>query len=464
MPLPSQILINKFPYEPTPDQASLFTKVDSFLKAEDRPVLLIKGYAGTGKTTVVSALTQVLPLFNFKFVLLAPTGRAAKVMSSYANKMAFTIHKKIYKQASDDGVGPVFKRQSNYAKNTVFIIDESSMISEDTGIGRGLLSDLMDFVFTSDSNKLILIGDNAQLPPVGQTDSPALNNDHLNFNFNTTVFESVLTEVTRQASDSGILKNATRLREQIKNQKPQIKISTGGEKDIFRMTGEKMEEGLRWAYDRYGIENTVIICRSNKLANNYNQYIRNRIHFYESELEAGELLMVVRNNYLHSPGDQTGGFLANGDFVQVQKIVSFEEMYGFRFATLQLKLPDYPSETSFEAKVILDTLHTESSALSNEQNKKLYDQVKADYFDLSTKKEIKEALKKDPYLNALQVKFAYALTCHKSQGGQWPAVFVDQGFIKIDEIDREYVRWLYTAVTRATTQLFMVNFDQSFFH
>lgn len=461
MPLPSEILANKFPYSPTPGQTRFFRVFDQFIQAKDRPVLLLKGYAGTGKTTVVSTLTQVLPLFNYKFALLAPTGRAAKVMSLYANRMAFTIHKKIYKQTSDDGVGPEFKRQKNYAKKTIFIVDESSMINED--IGSSLLSDLMDYVFTDDSNKLILIGDNAQLPPVGQSQSPALDKDHLTYNYKTNVFETVLTDVTRQAQDSGILKNATALRTELMQQKPAIRIKTGGESDIFRMTGEKMEEGLRYAYDKYGIENTVIICRSNKLANNYNQYIRTRIHFYESELEAGEILMIVRNNYVHTPGNEAGNFLANGDFVQVQKIVSFEDMYDLRFATLSLKLIDYPDEPAFEAKVILDTLYTEGPSLSQEQNKKLYDHVKADYFDLSSKKEIREALKTDPYLNALQVKFAYALTCHKSQGGQWPAVFVDQGYLNIDELDKDYVRWLYTAVTRATEQLFMVNFDKSFF-
>lgn len=464
MPLPSDILVNKFPYSPTEGQLALFKRVDQFLEAYERPVLLIKGYAGTGKTTVVSALTQVLPLFNYKFVLMAPTGRAAKVMSSYAKRLAFTIHKKIYMQTNTDGSGPSFKRQKNYAKNTIFIVDESSMISEEAGaVGKSLLSDLFNYVFSDSSNKLILIGDFAQLPPVGQSTSPALDKDHLTYNFKATVFENVLTEVTRQAQDSGILKNATSLRNELEAKKPKITIQTSGQKDIFRMTGEKMEDGLRYAYDNYGIENTVIICRSNKLANNYNQYIRHRIHFYESELEAGEILMIVRNNYLFVPGDTPGNFLANGDFVEVQKIVSFEEMYGLRYATLMLKMVDYPEEPAFEAKVMLDTLHSESPALNNDQNKILYQQVKEDYADLATVKERKEAIKNDPYLNALQVKFAYALTCHKSQGGQWPIVFVDQGFIKADEVDRDYIRWLYTAMTRATKQLFMVNFDNSFY-
>ncbi|MDX1628927.1 MAG: AAA family ATPase [Fulvivirga sp.] len=462
MPLPSEILTNKFPYTPTSGQLQLFKTVDHFLESSDKPVMMIRGYAGTGKTTVVSTLTQVLPLFNYKYVLLAPTGRAAKVISSYAKRLAFTIHKKIYKQTAEDGGSPRFENQRNYSKKTVFIVDESSMINEAVGFtSKSLLSDLLRYVFTHDSNKLILIGDNAQLPPVGQSVSPALDLEYLRSNFDVTLFESILTEVTRQAENSGILKNATQLREQLLTDKPSIKINTQGESDIFKMTGEKMEDGLRYAYDNYGVENTIIITRSNQQANNYNQYIRHRIHFYEEELEAGELLMVVRNNYLHSPGEQTGNFIANGDFVVVQKIVSFESMYGLRFATLMLQLIDYPDSEPFEAKVILDTLHSPGPALEESVNKQLYELVKQDYMDLPTKKEQREAIKKDPYLNALQVKFAYALTCHKSQGGQWPIVFVDQGYLKETEMDKDYVKWLYTAITRATEQLFLVNFNKT---
>lgn len=395
---------------------------------------------------------------------MAPTGRAAKVMSSYAKKLAFTVHKKIYKQVGDQGEGPAFKRQANYAKDTIFIVDEASMINEDYSFGSsGLLSDLFNYVFSDPSNKMILIGDDAQLPPVGQVISPALDAGYLEGHFHASVRQIVLTEVMRQETDSGILVNATKLRQELSAKTPVVAFETKGHKDIFRMTGERMEEGLRYAYDQYGVENTIIICRSNKLANNYNQYIRNRIHFYESELEAGEILMVVRNNYLHTPDDIAGNFLANGDFVEVMKIVSFEEMYGFRFATLQLRMVDYPAQTAFEAKVILDTLYTTTPALSEEQNKTLYEAVSEDYSDLSTVKARKEALKTDPYLNALQVKFAYALTCHKSQGGQWNAVFVDQGYLKDDMIDREYLRWLYTATTRATDQLFLVNFNKKMF-
>ncbi len=462
MPKPSEILLQKFPFEPTKGQVGFFHKVDQLLEENGLPVLLVKGYAGTGKTTVISTLVQVLPSFNMKFVLLAPTGRAAKVMSSYSQRMAFTIHKKIYKQVAEGEVGLKFKRQKNYAKNTVYIVDESSMINEDAGFGqKGLLTDLVDYVFSDSTNKLILVGDDAQLPPVGQLLSPALDNEALQLKFSLKTDEVTLTEVMRQEVDSGILVNATNLRNQLSTSNPRIAISTAFN-DTFKMTGARMEDGIRYAYDNVGIENTIILCRSNKTANAYNQYIRNAIHFYESEIEAGEFLMVVRNNYIYSPGDTTGGFIANGDFLEIMKIVNFEEMHGLRFATLQLRLADYPSENSFEAKVILDTLYSESPAMTQEQNHALYQSVSADYADLTATKK-KEAIKSDPYLNALQVKFAYAITCHKAQGGQWATVFVDQGYLKEDSIDKEYVRWLYTAITRATSQLFLVNFDKNLF-
>ena len=465
MPRPSEILLNKFPFDPTEGQKQLFLKMDWLLeKAPEPRALMIKGYAGTGKTTVVSALTQALPLFNFKFTLLAPTGRAAKVMSSYAKRVAFTIHKKIYKQQATEVGDFKFKLQRNYAKDTVFIVDEASMISEELAYrSQSLLADLVQYIFTDKSNRLILIGDNAQLPPVGQEVSPALNEEKLHHGYSLPLKSVALTEVMRQEAGSGILWNATGLRNELSQEKPSVKLRTQGFNDIFKMTGERMEDGIRYSYDLHGMENTVIICRSNRSANGYNQYIRRSIHFYESELEAGEMLMIVRNNYVFTPGNIPGDFLANGDFVEVMKIVGFEELYGFRFATLALRMVDYPGHETFEAKVILDTLYSETPALTIEQNKALYEQVSADYADLASKRELKEALKKDPYLNALQVKFAYAITCHKAQGGQWTAVFVDQGYLKDEDLDKEYIRWLYTAVTRATDQLFLVNFNSKMF-
>ena len=341
-------------------------------------------------------------------------------------------------------------------------MDESSMINESSGFGKsGLLTDLINYIFNESSNKLILIGDDAQLPPVGQVASPALDIDYLRNTFKLSCIGSTLTEVMRQEEESGILFNATNFRKLLKDKNPVIKISTAFA-DTYKMTGERREDGIRYAYDQMGVENTAIICRSNKTANGYNQYIRNSLFFYDSEIEAGEYLMIVRNNYLFGPEEIGGGFLANGDFVEVMKIISFDEMHGYRFATLELRLTDYPDLRSFEARVLLDTLHSEAPALTAEQNDALYKSVLLDYQDLKPK-ERKEAMKVDPYLNALQIKFAYAITCHKAQGGQWPLVFVDQGYLTDDTIDQDFIKWLYTAITRATEQLFLVNFSKKFF-
>jgi ATP-dependent exoDNAse (exonuclease V) alpha subunit len=307
------------------------------------------------------------------------------------------------------------------------------------------------------------VGDGAQLPPVGREQSPALDKTYLQSTFQLSVLDLELTEVMRQERDSGILMNATKLRQQLAQELPEIQFETSRFPDIFKMTGERMEDGLRYAYEKYGMENTIVICRSNKNAVMYNAYIRRTIRFAEEELEPGDLVMVVKNNYALDKEEIPGGFLANGDFLEVQKIISFEEMYGLRFATVRLKPVDYPEIEAFQAKIILDTLHEATTSLSQEQSLKLYHQVLEDYQDLANKKDRNEALRKDPYLQALQVKFAYALTCHKSQGGQWKAVFVDQGYLPDDKVDAGYVRWLYTAITRATSELFLVNFHPKFF-
>ncbi len=463
----SDILTAKFPFEPTAGQQRLFLLFNDYLKQEHgkKATLLLRGYAGTGKTTVVSSIVEALPFFKYKFLLLAPTGRAAKVMASYSGKNAYTIHKKIYKQTADPRSGLlVFQKQKNYYTHTVFIIDESSMLSDQADFGdRGLLADLIKFVFENDTNKLMLIGDSAQLPPVGQVKSPGLDAQVLREDFKLDVFEAELTEVMRQDQASGILYNATQLRAGLLHKEVQIKFYTSNFKDIYRMTAEKMEDGLRYAYDKYGVENTIIVCRSNKAAVQYNEYIRRTILYQEGEIEAGDFLMIVRNNYFFLGENAPGGFLANGDFVEVMKVVRFEELYGFRFATLMLRLTDYPEQENFEATVMLDTLHSPAASLSSEDYRKLYEQVVLEYVDCKTKKERNEMVRKDPHLNALQVKFAYALTCHKSQGGQWPAVFVDQGYLKDEMIDKEYMRWLYTAITRASQELFLVNFSANFF-
>ncbi|PWL29302.1 AAA family ATPase [uncultured Roseivirga sp.] len=466
MAKPSEILIDKFPFEPTEGQKKLFRLFDSFLldDKQKKPVLVLRGYAGTGKTTVVSAVVKMLPFFKFKYVLMAPTGRAAKVMSGYSKRTAFTIHKKVFQQTAEPGGGLEFKRQSNYHKNTLFIVDEASMISNASDYGKkGLLSDLIDYVFSQEGNRLLLIGDTAQLPPVGTLESPALERDYLQGNFRANVQAIELTEVMRQDIDSGILFNATKLRNELAQNDFKISLATSRFTDVFKMTGEKLEDGLRYAYDKFGVENTAIICRSNKNAVQYNQYIRRAIQYREDEIEAGDILMIVRNNYHFLPENTPAGFLANGDFVEVMKISRFEELYDLRFANLTLRLLDYPDQEPFEAKVVLDTLYSAEASLNDKAYKNLYDQVVADYADLSTKAERVKAIKNDPYLNALQIKFAYALTCHKSQGGQWQAVFVDQGYLTEEMVNHEYLRWLYTAITRATKELYLVNFNKDFF-
>jgi ATP-dependent exoDNAse (exonuclease V) alpha subunit len=468
--LPSQLLLKRFPFRPTEGQLRFFEKTNDFLIEEKgleryRDCFLLKGYAGTGKTTIISTLIKVLKNFGFKSILLAPTGRAAKVMSGYADKVALTIHKKIYKQTSDSFSGTLtFQRQKNYHDNTLFIVDEASMITDEADFGnKSLLSDLIDFVFENPGNKLMLVGDVAQLPPVGRELSPALDGEYLEKTYYMSVFQEELKEVMRQDELSGILFNATALRNQLSAEKPEIQITTRSYRDVFKMTGEKLEEGLRYAYDKYGKENSIILTRSNKSAVQYNEYIRRMINFSEEELDAGDRLMVVRNNYNVLDEESPAGFIANGDFVELLKIRKTQEIHGFRFADVTLRMSDYDKQPEFDAKIILDTLHSATPSMSSEENKKLYESVLEDYFYIKSKKERVEALRKDPFLNALQVKFAYALTTHKSQGGQWSAVFVDQGYLPDEQINTEFIRWLYTAMTRATDEVFLMNFHPHFF-
>ena len=411
-------------------------------------------------------MVKILPSFNYKHVLMAPTGRAAKVMSRYSKKVAFTIHNKIYRQKGDIGSGKFeFHLQKNYAKNTVFIVDEASMLQDDLGDGeKGLLADLIHYIFSTPGNRLMLVGDDAQLPPVGLSESPGLDVELLRDKFYLNTISSVLTEVMRQEQESGILLNATLLREGLDSKGLNIGFKTKTYQDIFRMSGEKMEEGIRYCYDKYGKENTIIICRSNKQAVQYNHFIRKQILFREEEIEVGDVIMNVRNNYYYAPTYSPSGFIANGDFMEVLKIIDFEEIYDLRFARLELKLLDYDFEETFEARVMLDTLHAPEPNISTEDYRILYSKVFDDYKDLAENGERKLMTKNDPFLNALQVKYAYALTCHKSQGGQWNAVFIDQGFLNENQVNREYVRWLYTGVTRATNELFLVNFHPNFFN
>ncbi len=452
----------------TEEQQQLLTALDDFVldKATQKSVFLLRGYAGTGKTLLVGLLVEAVRHFGYKVNLLAPTGRAAKVLAQYAQKAAFTIHKRIYRQSSIEEGQLVFQKVVNTNSHTLYVVDEASMISDKADYGqRSLLADLISYVFIRDQqhNKLLFIGDTAQLPPVGSTESPALEESYLAQHYDVQVKSFQLTQVMRQAKDTGILWNATLLRKQLAAQNSQLGFRTKGFKDFYRMTADRLEEGLRYAYDQYGVEQTIVICRSNKNANNFNHYIRRSIRFCETEIESGDLLMIVKNNYTILPAQSAATFLANGDFVEVLKIQHLENLYGFRFATLTLRLLDEPKQAPFEAKVLLDVLHSNTPALSREDYQRLYEQVSEDYQDITQKKKRNEALKKDPYLNALQVKFAYALTCHKSQGGQWEAVFVEQGYLPEGVVDADFIRWLYTAVTRASKMLFLVNFQAQFF-
>jgi exodeoxyribonuclease-5 len=404
---------------------------------------------------------------KLKSVLLAPTGRAAKVISNYSGKKAFTIHKKIYRKKVAASPEMNFVLGDNIMENTLFIVDEASMISDQVHdySRQSLLQDLISYVYNGKNCKLMLVGDTAQLPPVGSAISPALNKQFVAEEFRLSVFTYELTDVVRQEKESGILFNATQLRELVRKGEevfPKFKIR--GYKDIFRMTGERLVEGLNYAYDKYGMENTIVICRSNKNANAYNQNIRNRILYREEELTGGDHIMVVRNNYFWlKPEDNSGDFIANGDIARIRKVRRIEEQYGFRFAELVIELLDYPDEEPLSCKVMLDTLYSETPSLSNADNKRFYEAVLQDYMHIENKKFRMEELKKDPYYNALQIKFAFAVTCHKAQGGQWPAVFIDQGYLTDEMLNTEFLRWLYTGVTRSNKELFLVNFSDQFF-
>jgi exodeoxyribonuclease V len=453
---------------PTEDQSAALKKIASYICDNNNDVIfLMTGYAGTGKTSLISSVVRTLDMLRMKSVLLAPTGRAAKVLSSYSGKQAYTIHKKIYRQkSSKDGVG-TFSLNRNLSKDTFFIVDEASMVSnasnDSTIFGSGrVLDDLIEFVYSGTDCKLILVGDTAQLPPVGSPVSPALDTQFLS-SYGFGLISCELKQVVRQSETSGILMNATKIRLQVAEgdlSKPSIDCLNFN--DTNRITGEELIDEISSAYGTCGMEGTIIVVNSNKLANRYNQGIRNRIFFREEEISTGDMVMVVKNNYAILEEDEEGaGFIANGDIAEVKRIKKYEERYGFHFADMVLKFPDYDIEV--ESKVMMDVLHLDTPALPSEKNKELYQNIQADYLHIKTRRKQYEEIRKDPYFNALQIKFAYAVTCHKAQGGQWNRVFIDQGMFNRNEITIDYLRWFYTAMTRATDKVYLVNFADEFF-
>ena len=464
-----ELIKHYFPHEPTAQQESLIQNICEFLYNEQSDLLFVlNGYAGTGKTSLLSALVKALDHYEVDVVLLAPTGRAAKVLSGYSEKPASTIHRKIYYSGNDSNGGMLFKLQANKYQNAVFIVDEASMIgngssySGDGFSGNNLLEDLIYYAFSGINCKLIFMGDTAQLPPIGLSVSPALNLQYLKSAFNLELYHQQLTEVVRQTSDSGILYNATQLRTFLDSEDQNISIKFKTFPDFIKVDGVDLQEHLEYNYREYGRENILIICRSNKRANQFNQQLRARIFYMENELDAGDLLMVVKNNYFWLPENSPAGFVANGDTIEVLKVKRIYEMYGFKFADVSVRFVDYPDEQEIEVKVLVDTLYSESPALNQSESKRFFDAIMEDYMDIPNKRKRMEEMKKNPWYNALQIKYAYTVTCHKSQGGQWPIIFVDQGYITDEMVNTEFLKWLYTAITRATEKVFLLGFKEEF--
>ena len=452
---------NNFPFEPTSEQYKVLEKWSDFLFDRNNDSLfLLKGYAGTGKSSLVGAVVKTLNELNQKSVLLAPTGRAAKVFSAYSGQIAYTIHKKIYRLKDFSNESGGFTLSDNLHKHTLFIVDEASMISNDGldssffGSGR-LIDDLIHYVYSGEGCRLVLLGDSAQLPPVSQPESPALDISVLQ-GHGLKVHSMTLTEVVRQAKTSGILSNATRLRKIMgtgqTNVFPKLIINSD---DVQIVNGEDLHETIQDAYHRDGLDETIVITRSNKRANGFNNAIRNRILYREEELTTGDLLMVVKNNYHWAREEESMDFIANGDLMEILRVRKTQELYGFRFCDITARFPDYNVE--IDLKILLETLHTDSPALPKELSDKLFYAILEDYEDIPSKREKMKQLKINPYYNVVQVKYAYAVTCHKAQGGQWKNVFLDLSYIPQDQVEIDFYRWLYTAFTRATERIFLIN-------
>lgn len=456
-------------YQPTPEQEHVLTVFSQFL-ADRNPhsVMVLRGSAGTGKTTLAAAMVSTLHRLGQKLTLMAPTGRAAKVFSLHSNLPAYTIHRRIYREKNYTGISGIFNLNDNRYHRMLFVVDEASMIGSRPAAGditfgtASLLDDLIQYVYSGDGCRLLLIGDNAQLPPVGETEAPALNTVVLE-GYGLKVWECSLASVLRQSQFSGILYNATQIRALIDEPVlPRIRLWSFT--DVQRIPGDELIESLATSYTEAGIDDTIVLTRSNKRANVYNQGIRASVLDREEALCTGDMVMMVKNNYFYTlstqqDGKDGGAFLANGDRAKILRVRHFRSFYGFQFADVCLQFPDY-DEAEIEATVIMDTLTSEAPALTREQNEQLWQNVMDDYQDLSLKTDRLKAMKADRYYNALQIKFAYAVTCHKAQGGQWQHVYIDQGYMTDDMLTPEYMHWLYTAFTRATRKVFLVNWPE----
>ena len=464
-----QVLLLDFPFKPTNEQDRALESLADFIidKNKDR-LFILRGYAGTGKTTLTSTIVKSIWKLKMSCVLLAPTGRAAKVISNYSNKQAATIHREIYYPKSQGNGGVQFTLKQNKYRNALFVVDEASMIPDVAadnkmfGGNGSLLDDLIEYVYSGVNCKLMIIGDTAQLPPVQLDVSPALDSQLMEQRYLKEVTEIELDEVKRQSENSGILLNATGIRNHILHEEFDFKFDVAHFTDINRLIdGYEILDAINSAYDSHGHEETAIIVRSNKRANLYNQQIRSRILFNENELSPGDYLMVVKNNYHWLQPSSDAGFIANGDIVEVLEIYAFKNIYGFHFAEVKVRMVDYPKMKEFETVLLLDTLASETPSLTYDESNKLYQEVRMDYLKLPKYQQYKE-IKENPFFNALQVKFSYAITCHKSQGGQWENVIVEQPYLP-EGPDKSYLRWLYTAVTRAKTNLYLIGFKNDHF-
>lgn len=457
-------------HTPTPGQQQAILALSEFCtKRDSGSVFLLTGYAGTGKSTLIGGLVRTLDQFKRSSVLMAPTGRAAKVISQYSKREAFTIHRKIYIPRSQKGGGVKFALQANKHRNTLFIVDEASMVPDtntDSNVfeGQSLLDDLMKYVYSGPGCQLMFVGDLAQLPPVHLNISPALDPDVLRIEFHKTVIQAALTEVVRQRESGDIVSNATQIRQWIQQDTPeQLQFDLGRQDEVIRpFGGQEVLEALEGAFSKDNIDQAVVIVRSNKRANLYNQQIRQRILFRDEGLCVGDVLMVVKNNYFWLKPADSAGFIANGDVIEVLEIFEFVSIHGFDFAKVRVRMLDYPNQPPFNTVLILDTISSEASSLTYEQSNALYQAVREDYKDITANYKKFLAIKKDPYFNALQVKYSYAITCHKSQGGQWDRVFVEQPYLK-EGVNKEYLRWLYTAMTRAKNELYLLGFSKEYF-